>query len=369
MDSELCAILEVVSPQKQSEICTDLFLSATANLMEGLEDYTPFCDKEWGIIVRERFMNDEGHRFTGLKLWKNSKGDKATNRELIDVLVKNGSLKLACEVARLLATGVTPDIVMEVFKEYLAKYYNMLFPPAIPTHPGQVPLEIKCYFGKECVPLVTHIQDGDETRHVKLDSFEDIFQSRAVATAKLQGIDVTSKEFNHLTIVEGVAGTGKSTMCWQMSYLWHHQKLFQEFPLFIFISLQDPAVQSAKTLADFVPHPCEHMRRAVAQQISKNKGDGVALVIDGIDEAPLDSHGLGSPFLEALVDAIFNWKKASVLVTSRPCCPQLDFLDPPPPLQKTKGKMEGEGLAELHKIGFKLTNQLSLSKILPAITS
>ena len=104
MDTQLSTILEAISAQKQNEICTDIFLSATANLMEGIEDYRPFCHEgpEWGVIVKEIFMNDEAHRYTGLKLWKERRGHKATNQELIGVMVKNGNFQLAQEVASLL---------------------------------------------------------------------------------------------------------------------------------------------------------------------------------------------------------------------------------------------------------------------------
>ena len=76
--------------------------------------------------------------------------------------------------------------------------------------------------------------------------------------------------------------------------------------MFIFISLKDPAVCSAKTLSDCIPHPCEQVREVVAAYISENEGEGVALVVDGIDEAPIIGQGLSSPFLETLVDAIFE---------------------------------------------------------------
>ena len=330
MDTQLSTILEAVSAQKQNEICTDIFLSATANLMEGIEDYRPFCHEgpEWGVIVKEIFMNDEAHRYTGLKLWKERRGHKATNRELIGVMVKNGNFQLAQEVASLLASGPTSELIMEVFKGYLAKYYNMLFPPTIPTHPHEVPLGFvgTCPINKKMIPQVALVRNGKEIHHVQLESFGDIFQSSKVAKAKLHGTVATDQEFNHVTIVEGVAGSGKSAMCWYMSNHWHKQMLFQEFPLFVFISLSDPAIRSARTLADFIPHPCEEMRKAVADQISKTEGEGLALVVDGIDEAPLSFDNLGSPFLEVLIDAIFSWKKAAVLVTSRPCSPQLKFL-------------------------------------------
>ena len=330
MDAQLSTILEAISTQKQNEICTDIFLSATANLMEGRKDYEPFCNEgpEWEVIVDKRFMNDEAHRYTGLKLWKDRRGHKATNREFIGVMVRNGNFQLAREVASLLASGPTPEIIMEVFKGYLAKYYNMLFPPTIPTHPHEVPLGFvgSCPFIKDTIPLIALVQNGEEIDYVQLEDFGDIFQSRKVARAKLHGTVATDQEFNHVTVVEGVAGSGKSAMCWHMSNQWHAQKLFQEFPLFVFISLNDPAIRSAKTLADFVPHPCEEMRKAVADQISKTEGEGLALVVDGIDEAPLSFDNLGSPFLEVLIDAIVSWKKAAVLVTSRPCSLQLKLL-------------------------------------------
>ena len=59
--------------------------------MEGMRDYDPFCGSivEWHIIVHERFMNDEAHRYTALKLWKEKSIEKGMYFELILVLLEN----------------------------------------------------------------------------------------------------------------------------------------------------------------------------------------------------------------------------------------------------------------------------------------
>ena len=313
-----------------NELCSDLFLAVVANLMEGMRDYDPFCGSivEWHIIVHERFMNNEAHRYTALKLWKEKIIEKGTYFELILVLLENENFQLANEVVSLLDLELAPQLVTEVFKGYLAKYYNMLFPPAIPSQPHEVPIEIHTVsFQDTFVPMVVQIHDGQESKFVQMKSFKDIFKSRSFALSKLHNTAVNSdEELSHLTILEGVAGSGKSNLCWQMSQKWHSQELFQEFPMFVFISLKDPAACSAKILGDFIPHPCEQVREVVAAYISENEGEGVALVVDGIDEALIIGQGLSSPFLETLVDAIFEWKKACVLITSRPCSLQVEFL-------------------------------------------
>ena len=325
-------LLEAISLQKQSEICGDILLSALASLMEGGADCLPFLReimKELETVIIGRCMHRESQLFVILKVWKEKRGEKATNRELIDILVKNGNVQLAQVVVRLLASESAPELALDILKGYLPKYYNMLFPPAMPAHPYEVPREYLWFFqfNKFNIPLVAQVQVGDTIHYVPLENSSEIFQSKQAALAILQGRAAsTNREFNHLTIVQGVAGSGKSTMCWDMSKKWIEQHIFQDFPVFLYVSLSDPGVQFAKSIADFIPHPCEELRKAVADHISKTEGEGVALVVDGVDEAPLASGDLGSPFLEVLVDAILGWKKAAILITSRPCSRQLDIL-------------------------------------------
>ena len=82
-------------------------------------------------------------------------------------------------MVNLLDLELTPQLVTEVFKGYLAKYYNMLFPPAIPSQPHEVPIQTVS-FQDIFVPMVIQIHDGQESKFVQMKSFKDIFMKLLV---------------------------------------------------------------------------------------------------------------------------------------------------------------------------------------------
>jgi len=64
----------------------------------------------------------------------------------------------------------------------------------------------------------------------------------------------------HCVLLEGHAGAGKSTLLWHASQEWAKGELFQDLDLLITISLADPAIRSASSLADLIPHPDRKIR-------------------------------------------------------------------------------------------------------------
>ena len=109
----------------------------------------------------------------------------------------------------------------------------------------------------------------------------------------LQPIDVHSLLFagnpkakRKVVLMEGVAGSGKSTLFWYACNQWAQGKLFQEFKLLIHVSFSESEFHSASKLADLIPHPDEQLRDSVAKAIADIGGKGVCFLLDACDEAP-----------------------------------------------------------------------------------
>ena len=94
------------------------------------------------------------------------------------------------------------------------------------------------------------------------------------------------KDENHQIVINGLPGSGKTTLTWHVSQLWAKKELFQEFSLFLTIPLRSVQVQQATCLADIIPHPDQEQRKAIAQAVSSNHGEGVCFWFDGWDEMP-----------------------------------------------------------------------------------
>ena len=123
-----------------------------------------------------------------------------------------------------------------------------------------------------------------------------------------------------VVLIEGAPGAGKSTLAWHICQKWEAGELFQEFNLVVFVQLRDPAIQSAKSLADILPAlgPEPHSMEQVISAMQRSHGSGVLFVLDGWDEFP---PGLGgNKFLNSLVcsPAQIAMPSSTLLITSRP---------------------------------------------------
>ena len=83
-----------------------------------------------------------------------------------------------------------------------------------------------------------------------------------------------------LILIEGPAGCGNTTLTWHACHEWAAGRLFPEVNLLICLSLDDPSLHSAKSLADLIPHKYKKMREDVANEIDKLLGKGVCFLVD-----------------------------------------------------------------------------------------
>ena len=129
-------------------------------------------------------------------------------------------------------------------------------------------------------------------------------------------------EKRKVILMEGAPGCGKSTLSIFISQQWGDGKLFQEFEAVILVRLRDPAVQSARSIADLFPSD-DNSAAATQQALDKmtaNYFQNVLFILDGWDELP--SHlREKSIFLDLIKPDLGQNKllqESSVIVTSRP---------------------------------------------------
>ena len=119
-------------------------------------------------------------------------------------------------------------------------------------------------------------------------------------------------------LIDGAPGSGKSTLAIHITQGWSKGELFQEFTIVILVQLRDPAVQSAKSIADLLPCPDIETAQQVASAIKASNGRGILWVMDGWDELPLclqDDSLLRDMIAPPHISPI---TLSSVIVTSRP---------------------------------------------------
>ena len=175
--------------------------------------------------------------------------------------------------------------------------------------------------GRKCFNLalierkeVTRSEADEFTLTTLHDSTDDIFRAKLpVNPSEILKSDETGLKVNRV-FVEGSPGVGKSTLAMDYCKLWDEGSALSEFKLVILLRLQDQSIQEAESLCDLFYHPDPSVQLKVTQQIVEEEGEGVLLILDGIDQ-------LVQPFRrhEALMDILrgSRLRRVSLIVTSR----------------------------------------------------
>ena len=158
--------------------------------------------------------------------------------------------------------------------------------------------------------------DDELIRLTLRGNVDDIMERKT--EVKLENILNLNKKKRKVILIEGAPGAGKSTLAWHICQTWESGELFQEFRVVIFVQLRDPAIQSAKSLADILPVESENMRSEVMSEIQSCRGRNVLFILDGWDEyGPGLQH---SSLFQQLIctPGEVNMHFSSLIITSRP---------------------------------------------------
>ena len=131
--------------------------------------------------------------------------------------------------------------------------------------------------------------------------------------------DVGKRSSHHrqkLVLLEGAPGVGKTTFSWEFCRKWGKGEILQDHSLLLLLPLRDNNLKEAKTLSDLFYHPNSELQQAVVQEVTSNKGKGVAIWLEAWDELDHEPREKASVFLDLIHGTILPF--AIVFVTSRP---------------------------------------------------
>lgn len=233
-----------------------------------------------------------------LRKWRDKAGGKATIRALINLLVKERVVDLAERIVKIYQMQPTS---FSTLKKYLCKHYTEDLP-----HPSEN--QWPSLLGGFDIPPV----------YVELTLLEVPIKENEAGSSNvkvLQVTDVFKQSPDRMVIlIEGVAGSGKTTFSWYACREWAQGRLLQQFTLLIHVEAKNPRFQNACNLKfhDLIPEENAEVRDGIAQAIIDSKGEGVCFLIEGIDEA-VDMKLMLSNLLKDK-----NLSKLSFIITSRP---------------------------------------------------
>ena len=307
-------ICDGVPREKLDSPITDIHIADLAFMLTSWEELAPYLGltpaEEEAIQVDYRgrygLQKRQALRKWKVKFGRGPKG--ATYRQLIVALCHARDKEMAEKVRELLtATNDTLD----TFRKYLVDCYT------ITQHPSQIQWpfsRLSSYIDLTLVQFAdTQIpQSGQGESRVNQQPLREVQLGELFHVGSHQ----TKRK---VVLIEGSAGSGKTTLSWHACREWAAGRLFQQSFLLIHISLEDQDVLRAKRLADIIPHESSEMREAVAGAISEQDGKSVCFLFDAWDEAPRALQGRSS-YLFKFITGISTKKlpHCSIIVTSRP---------------------------------------------------
>ena len=126
----------------------------------------------------------------------------------------------------------------------------------------------------------------------------------------------SSHHHQKLVLLEGAPGVGKTTFSWEFCRKWGKGEILQDHSLLLLLPLRDNNLKEAKILSDLFYHPNSELQQAVVQEVTTNKGKGVAIWLEAWDELDHQPREKASVFLDLIHGRILPL--ATVFVTSRP---------------------------------------------------
>ena len=239
---------------------SDVHLSDIALHITEWRELAPYLDLsevEEKDIVDSYPTRPKLQRREALRKWKEKNGNKATYRKLICILCSEGRASTAQALKKILVSstytkrkgGAEQAAVINSFHEYLCDCYSdhihpsSLQWPKLTNHTGYVELDLY----DAPLSLASLMNDSVQVDSLKPLSLKSIFEAG------------NQKAPRKVVLVEGLAGSGKTTLCWCACKEWGAGRLFEGIKLLIHVSFSDSEVCSATKLADLIPHPSEDM--------------------------------------------------------------------------------------------------------------
>ena len=323
-----------ISPTVLDQECPKKYLAKVSRKLKSwklLSPYLDITDAEEHSISKSSHDYDEQKQSLLFK-WKENLGRSATYHALIKAIRDSGNINLAefaCKLAKDTDQKVNSACSMEVtvpaavleYKNKLKSTYKANNPIVVGDWP---PPPLQEYVRLVLVPK--------EPQQVGVIEEKDIFLSvcgNVDNTGLLSDVveldELLKPDINERKVVlfEGSSGSGKSTLFWHICQKWQCGELLQQFALVLLVQLRDKAVQKAQDLSGILPYlstrKVAQLKDHYVNGIEEVEGEGVLILLDGWDEAPVALRRKDS-FLYSLITnpSKCSIEKSVIAVSSRP---------------------------------------------------
>ncbi len=175
---------------------------------------------------------------------------------------------------------------------------------------------------KKIIKLAT-IEIENDRSHLALcklnrsESIDEYMQNNRMDPISMKDI-LTEKDGSlpKAVIVQGVPGIGKSTFAWKFCRKWAKGKIYQQYDLVVLLRMRDTRVREATKLNNLFFSEDADFSNEVAKAAISSGGQGILLLMEGIDELPASCLADGMPLSNLLQGE--SLPLVTIIVTSRP---------------------------------------------------
>ena len=210
--------------------------------------------------------------------------------------------------------SVKPTPAMAKYAQYLRACYTR---SSLPDNSKFPPTPSKQYVNLAYIPRRTVSKHESDKFKVAM------VRGEIDKIARDKGLDFShvaqrlpDGSYPQVVLVEGAPGVGKTTFAWEFCKKWGKGELKQEYSLVILLRLRYKRIQEAKCLRDLFYHPDETLPDVIVTEVINSLGEGVLIILEGLDELPESQRTETSVFLELIYGRLLP--NATILVTTRP---------------------------------------------------
>ena len=323
-------------PTVLNQECTNKYLAKVSRKLKNWKLLSPYLDITNAEVhsISESSHDYDEQKLSLLLKWKEKLGRSATYHALIKAIWDSGNVDLAefaCKLAKdtdqtvnsACATEETVPAAVLEYKNKLKSEYKANNPIVVGDWP---PPPLQEYVRLVLVPKEPQQVGAIEEKDIFLSVCGNV-DNTALLSDVVELDELLKPGINERKVVlfEGSSGSGKSTLFWHICQKWQCGELLQQFALVLLVQLRDKAVQDAQDLTGILPYLPSRSRKVAKLKdhyvngIEEVEGEGVLILLDGWDEAPVALRRKDS-FLYSLITnpSQCSIEKSVIAVSSRP---------------------------------------------------
>ena len=324
-------VLGDVPEAKKASQVSDEHIAVIAECLinwKSLATHLGLTEADEEAISEDYRGNVELQKREALRKWKRKRGRRATYSRLVQILCGIGYVDQAEKVKELLKSTECSSspckTLVATIQKHLKDCYTKLHHQISDLH---LPFNLHIY-----VPITLKLSRTPGEHSGSASSLERSLVpshpwARREATLECSSTLSLHEAFQmvepaahtrSVVLIEGVAGSGKTTLIQHAAQQWAVGELLQGFELVILVPLQYPDIRSAKMLADIIPHPTKQMREKLANLITEQGGANMCFLFDTWDGMPVEH--LEESFLYKFIVGTLGQSlpNCSIVVASRP---------------------------------------------------